>query len=156
MANVVKNHLEHAEAAMRAHRDLEKHIQQVVLLGNQWQQQEPDCAGLLAGAEVLSKFRHDLICHFIWEECDGYMDPVLRHDPSRYADVDRLRRDHEAMRRTMAELHHETILAAYGGPVDVGGLPSRLLALVKALREHEAHEHALVQDCFYRDVGAKD
>ena len=115
MTDIAQDHLAHVEAALREHRELEKRTESLLTLSEAWGQDRPDRSALLRGARILSRIAHDLVCHFIWEECDGYMGAVLRHDPSRYDEVDRMRRDHERMNHTMKSIHDDAVLAGYGG-----------------------------------------
>jgi len=147
MTDIAQDHLAHVEAALREHRELEKRTESLLTLSEAWGQDRPDRSALLRGARILSRIAHDLVCHFIWEECDGYMGAVLRHDPSRYDEVDRMRRDHERMNHTMKSIHDDAVLAGYGGPVDVAALPLRMGALIQSLQDHEARERTLIQEC---------
>lgn len=153
MNDVVNEHLSRADASVQAHEELERKTSQLIELMTAWNRKLPDRKALLDGAEVLSRFRHHLLCHFLWEECDGYMDPVLRLDPTRYHEVDRLRRDHGILRRVAADLHEDIVVAAYGGPVATKDLPARLRDLLRDINDHERREHVLIQEVFYRDAG---
>jgi hypothetical protein len=142
--------------AKEAGQDLQQDLSEVASLLQDWEYRSASRARLLEAGKVVGDFRHHLLCHFAQEEHEGFLEPVLRRAPERTSTVEQLKSEHTALRQDIDRLHHDFVLASYGGKVSLGSLRAALADLVEALQDHERRESDLIQAVYYRDTGTKD
>jgi hemerythrin-like domain-containing protein len=100
----------------------------------------------------LDQTRTHIAEHFRFEEDNGYMDVVLQREPHQARTIEGLRDEH---RRLAEQLEAIVEHVAAGRRLDKA-FREAVLAWLKAVRHHEAHESRLVQDAFNIDFGWED
>lgn len=92
--------------------------------------------------------------HFEAEERPGgFFDAVLKNAPRHESHVAELRAEHAALRESLQAVR-KRIEAPYKEASEE--VVADVAAFVKAMRDHERRENALIQDALERDFGAGD
>jgi hypothetical protein len=144
MASTKTNNLEEVR---RAHRLLMRDLQRLETAAH-----EPLADGLEKLRTQLPLTRAHLIEHFRYEEDHGYAELIREQLPRlQHAVMERLD-EHPQLLSRLEDLLDELQLARCLS----GSFPSKVLAWVHEVREHESKENLLIQDAFNRDLGATD
>ncbi|MBM3993105.1 MAG: hemerythrin domain-containing protein [Planctomycetes bacterium] len=101
---------------------------------------------------LLSETYTHLCEHFRWEEQDGYLDELDEAEPRFQRVVQELGEEHRELRRTLDDLHGDTILASTVDPA----LLANIRNWIDRLRRHEARENSLVEDAVTSDLASAD
>lgn len=104
---------------------------------------------------ALLEFSAELNRHFLYEENNGFLDPVLERTPNAGSRVQQLLEEHARMRQEISALTAELLQrtdqgAAMEPPLEQVG------HLLDELKHHEAAEHELFYDAFWTDGGPGD
>jgi len=89
------------------------------------------------------------------EECDGYMDAVVKLSPQLARQVDTLRQEHDQFRTASHQVLHRLANVAPNDQTTFGNVCDEVLALLKKLEEHTKKEEKLVHETFGRDCGGE-
>jgi len=89
------------------------------------------------------------------EECDGYMDAVVKLGPQLGKKVDGLRQEHDQFRKTSRQVLLRLETVAPTDRTTFRNVCDELLALLKKLEDHTRKEVKLIQEAFHRDGGGE-
>lgn len=100
----------------------------------------------------LERLQHHVVEHFRCEEEGGYLEEVVRRDPSKLRVTEKLAEEHRRLAQALAELLEEVRWSDHLTP----RLRDQIRRWVVDVRRHEARENHLIQDAYNRDAGPED
>ncbi|HMS16800.1 MAG TPA: hemerythrin domain-containing protein [Planctomycetota bacterium] len=149
MSDPLKEHEAKVRAADAAHERVRELSTELILAVESAQRQSDQDCRLDGLALTLSEFREGLLRHLAWEECEGYLKPVMSRDPTRAQEVRHLREDHDRFRQAIDGLLQSVMDEARSPDHHVDELCSRVRAFLRELHLHEQREEALVRKVYY-------
>ena len=135
------------ESLSRAHRALRKDLQK--LEDSASSMSDRDVAIIRA---ILEATRNHILEHFRFEEENGYMDKVRKREPRLEHAIDQLASEHGQLAQALDALIEKAKQASTFDPE----LPRKIREWITTVRQHEAREDGLVQECFSLDISAED
>lgn len=106
--------------------------------------------------ELRERFEHlraHLVKHMALEEHDGYMDAVLELRPTLSDEVDRLRKEHDELRRLQDMIHASLAVLQPGERLLTRDAGRRIEDFLSYVEGHAHHENVLVLAVFTDDIG---
>lgn len=104
----------------------------------------------------LRDFQYHLLKHFDLEEDGGFMADLIAHVPRMSGPIAALEEEHVELIAVLDAIVSEFKRIESLSQWRVSDLPSRIMSLLGALREHEAAECSLIQEAYYQDIGVAD
>lgn len=108
--------------------------------------------GLTEVTARLGAARTHITEHFRFEEQNGYMDRVRKHEPRLERAIQQLGDEHRQLAQSLDALIEQARVAT---SLDEA-FREKVRAWVEGVRQHEVRENDLVQDAFNLDIGAED
>jgi iron-sulfur cluster repair protein YtfE (RIC family) len=112
----------------------------------------PSTEGMAELRRRLEVTQKHLIEHFRFEEQDGYMDLLRKHEPRLERVIQQLADEHHHLAQTLTTLVERARVAT----TPKEALGAQVRAWVERVRRHEARENDLVQNTFNLEISAED
>jgi len=93
-----------------------------------------------------------VVKHFQFEERNGYMDEIRKHEPRLERTIQQLEDEHGQLATSLSEIIGDVTKSAEVGDA----LRAKVKRWIGNLRGHESRENQLVLDVFNRDEAAED
>lgn len=106
--------------------------------------------------ETFEHLRAHHIKHMALEERDGYMVPVVDHQPALAGEVDRLAHEHGELQRILDVIHQELHRITSEDHLLIRDICRRIQDLLSYVEHHDADENLLLLTTFTDDIGTED
>lgn len=104
----------------------------------------------------LREFQYRLLRHFDLEEDGGFMADLVAHVPRMSDKIDALEAEHVELLARLESIIADVKRVDNLSQWENVALKARIISLLRALRQHEATECALIQEAYYQDIGVAE